>query len=317
MRPFLAVCLVLAAVAASPAVAAAVPPVNDNYLASLPADTPNRQFSATADTTEATVQADLFNPNRDGQPLAGGGPEPTTCDGAPIGKTVWYDLAPQVQGSYAIRATGFATAVAVYEWSADNSRISRLVDCSTNGGADDLIVDVLAKHSYTIQVGGVGGAFGPLTLKADFFQDRDGDQVFEPLDKCASVPGVERFGGCPPELKTRPRISVDYLGNGVRVTRLTVSGVPKGAKVVARCGGCGSQTVKAKRTGTVSLGKIVGRTVANGKKVEVSVTMGRTGTGNYKYGATGTFARWEISGNRLGRIFERCLNVRTSKLETC
>ena len=76
-----------------------------------------REFTATTDTTEATTQADLFNPSRDGAPLGGAGPENTTCKGAPFGKTVWYDLAPPADGDAVIRATGFATVVAVYEWS--------------------------------------------------------------------------------------------------------------------------------------------------------------------------------------------------------
>ena len=41
------------------------------------------------DTTEATTQVDTFNPNRDGQPLGGGDPETTTCNGVSFGKTVW------------------------------------------------------------------------------------------------------------------------------------------------------------------------------------------------------------------------------------
>ena len=59
-----------------PSAAAAVPPPNDNYLAStsIVAEDGSMplQYSDTVDTTEATTQADTFNPNRDGQPFGGG-----------------------------------------------------------------------------------------------------------------------------------------------------------------------------------------------------------------------------------------------------
>src|SRR3954462_13940868 len=108
MRParlLIAAALTAVACACAPALASAAPPVNDNYLASLPVD--SLEFTGTADTTEATTQTDLFNPNRGGQPLAGGAPEPLDCKGTAFGKTVWYDLAPKVDGGVQIRATGF------------------------------------------------------------------------------------------------------------------------------------------------------------------------------------------------------------------
>ena len=43
-----------------------------------------------------------------------------------------------------------------------DSKITRLVDCSANAGVDDLLLDVNGKKNYTIQVGGVGGAGGPI-----------------------------------------------------------------------------------------------------------------------------------------------------------
>ena len=55
----LALGLALALAAAPPALA--VPPANDNYLGSV-----GVTASQTVDTTEATTQADLFDPNRDG-----------------------------------------------------------------------------------------------------------------------------------------------------------------------------------------------------------------------------------------------------------
>src|SRR4051794_13187222 len=259
MRPvrlLFAAALTAAACVAAPAAASAAPPVNDNYLSSLPVD--QVEFTATADTTEATTQPDLFNPNRDGQPLGGGAAEPLDCKGTPFGRTVWYDLAPQVNGGVELRASGFQTVVAVYEWNPQDSKITRLVGCSANAGVDDLLLNVVGKKNYTIQVGGAGGGGGAralkggvfppprgaggvggaLTLKADFFPDTDGDGILDDQpDKCKTVPGIERFGGCPPELKVVPSLGFDGDSGGITITRFMVDRVPKGAKVTAKCSG--------------------------------------------------------------------------------
>ena len=68
--------------------------------------------------------------------------------------------------------------------------------------------------------------------------------------------------------------------------------MPKGAKVVAKCGGCGSQTIKAKKAGRVTLTKLVGKTRrAPARTVEIRVTLGKTGTGTYSFGATGAYVK--------------------------
>ena len=72
MRHLFAFVLAAAGLAATPALAAAVPPANDAYLASAPVDVAD--YKANVDTTEATTQPDLFNPTRDGAPLGGAGP---------------------------------------------------------------------------------------------------------------------------------------------------------------------------------------------------------------------------------------------------
>jgi hypothetical protein len=314
MRQLFALALAAAGLAATPALATAAPPANDAYLASSPVD--KREFTAVTDTTEATTQADLFNPSRDGAPLGGAGPENTTCKGTPFGKTVWYDLAPRVDGGVVIRATGFATVVAVYEWSGTTSQITRMVDCSTNASVEDLLFDVRGKRNYTIQVGGAGGVGGPLNLKVDYFPDRDGDRLIDDLDRCSSVAGPEP-SGCPPELRSRPRITFANTATGIRITRLWVERVPKGAKVVVRCGGCGSQTVRARRAGTVELSRFTGRAAGAGATISVRVTMGRRGTGTYRFGATGKLQSWRVRAGGIKASPERCLHVRTGKSERC
>lgn len=315
IRPSLLAAAVAAAALAAPSAAAAQAPLNDAYLASLPVD--NAEFSATVDTTAATVQPDLFNPSSTGQPLGGGPPENTVCKGTSFDKTVWYDLAPQAGGDVTIRATGFPTVVAVYEWNEQTSQITRMVDCSTTTSTDDLVVSVKRRHNYTIQVGGAGGAGGPLSLRVEYFPDRDGDGSFDALDKCPTTPGIDQFGGCPPELRVAPSINFANTAFGISITRLVVDRVPKGAKVRARCSGCGSQTVKAKRFGRVSLSKLVGRSVSAGGKVELRITMGRRGKARYRFGATGAYFRWPVKVGGLGTRVSRCLHVRTGKIERC
>ena len=319
VRLLFAAALSVAAIAAAPALAAAAPPANDNYLSSLAIDISEPTVTTQVDTTEATTQPDLFNPSREGQPLGGGAAETLGCKGVGFGKTVWYDLAPEVDTGVQLRATGFQTMAAVYEWNPQDSRITGMIDCSTDVSTQDLVLlkNLKANKKYTIQVGGVGGAGGPLSLTTEFFPDSDADTVLDALDKCPSAPGIERFGGCPPELRARPRLSVDYTPSGVVINRLWVEHAPKGAKVSARCSGCGSQTVKAKKAGNVDLSRFVGRAVSAGKSVEVRVTLARQKTGTYRFGATGKYSKWPIRAGALGATLDRCLNARTSKIERC
>lgn len=308
--------LSLSALVLLPAAAYAAPPANDNYLASIPV-APQEQVTLQADTAEATTQTDLFNPSRDGQPLGGGEPENLACKGVGFGKTVWYDFAPGVNYGVQLRATGFPAVIAVYEWNPTTSRITHQVGCTAT--AEDLLLDLKGRRNYTIQVGGVGGAGGPLTLRIDAFPDADGDGVLDALDKCRSVPGIEASGGCPPSLRgrTSPSVAFDRVSGGLKIKRLVVDSVPKGAKVVARCTGCGSQTVKTKRQGRVSLSRLVGKVARTGGSIEIRVTMGRSRSGRYRFGATGSYVRWPVRADGVGPRLTRCLNVKSGKLERC
>ena len=86
-----------------------------------------------------------------------------------------------------------------------------------------------------------------------------------------------------------PSIGFDGTAGGITIRRLVVDRVPKGAKIVAKCSGCGSQTVKAKRFGRVPLNKLIGKNVRAGTKIEIRVTLAKTGKGTYIYGATGSY----------------------------
>ena|SRR5215208_1267016 len=305
------------ALLAVPASAAAAPPPNDNYLASTTVNRPEdgsltRTYDDTVDTSEATTQPDLFDPNRVGQPLGGGDPEPTTCsDGTSYGKTAWWDFKPPTAGRVQITADGgFDVVVALYTWSARTTRITSRVLCRNDAaGVEDIVIPKVRRGTnYTVQVGGAGATGGPLSLSLDWFPDTDADGVFDTLDKCRRQQGIERLGGCPPELRSAPRIRSSGVPGGIRVTSLAVADVPKGARAEVRCGDCGRKvTRRAGRTGVLKLPGFAGRTVRTGDRIEVRVTQGRTGTGRYRFGAVGRYYRWPVSSTGLGDRISRCL----------
>src|SRR4051812_45651783 len=90
------------AVLVTPAAVSAAPPPNDNYLASTSVADASRplpsEYSDSVDTTDATTQVDLFNPDKDGFPLGGGGAESTACGSTSYDKTAWWDFRPQSPG---------------------------------------------------------------------------------------------------------------------------------------------------------------------------------------------------------------------------
>lgn len=320
--------LTAAALLLVPAVAAAAPPVNDNYLGSTEINAPGTALPLdspfTVDTTEATVQTDTFNPNKDGTPLGGGPPELTTCGATSYGKTVWYDIHPNVDGGLLVQASSapgtpaFQPVLRLYEWNTSTSRITNTVACATPG---PLAPNVKKGHAYTLQVGGVGGAGGPLNIDVTFLPDSDGDGILDvgdQKDACPTVPGIARDGGCPPTLNVAPSVLFDRVGGGVRITNLVVAKVPKGAKVTASAGGA-SQTIKAKKSGTVKLTKLAGRMPKAGSAITLKVTMARiAGSSTYKYGATGAYFKWPVKAGGLGTRVSKCLKVgSSSKFTSC
>jgi hypothetical protein len=318
----LAVAAVAGLLLALPGAAHAAAPANDNYLSSTQITATS--FSTIVDTTDATTQGDLFVPTPDGSPASGGGAEPATCSGAGYGKTVWFDIEPNVGGWSQIDTAGFDAVIAVYQWDPKTAKIVREVGCANGPGPSEHgNLQLEGGKRYAIQVGGVNGPAGPaggaLSFSMQFFPDRDGDGVFDSLDSCKTTAGVERFGGCPPQLQVNPALGFDNAAGGIRVRRLVVGHVPKGAVVVALCSHCGGvkQTLHAARAGSVSLKKLVGRTLPVGASVQVAVALGPTGKGDYRYGATGEYFRWRVTRSGLGPRLERCVQVGTSKIVKC
>jgi hypothetical protein len=311
-RPLVASLVTLVGLAV-PAVALAVVPVNDDYLKSTPinrADTrvPREEVKASVDTTEATTQADLFLP---GTTAGGGGPENTACNGHAFGKTVWYDLHPDVDGALEIQTGGFDVAINVYEFDNSTAKILRSVGCSADPGTQDFIVPrVDGGRHYTIQVGGVDAGMGPaagiLQLTFQFFADRDDDNVFDPLDSCPDQPGVRAAGGCPPELRATPKLTATPTGTGIIVRKLSVSAT-KGSKVEVRCRrGCSGH--QARTAGVVSFPLLRGRALPAGAVIEVFVT---------KAHSIGSYVRYDILRGNFKRV-DRCLRPGSHKpRKTC
>jgi hypothetical protein len=310
--------LIASAALALPATAAAAPPPNDHYLASSTIAT--EEYRDSVDTTEATTQPDLFDPDRDGRSLGGGDPEPTTCvDGGSFGKTAWWDFKPSSPGRMEIRAkAGFDVVVAVHTWDSDTSRLLRTIRCQNDeaGSEDVLIPRVRARTNYTIQVGGANGAGGPLDLLFDYFPDTDGDSILDGApDRCRKQPGIERFAGCPPELRSAPRVTYTVAGTALRITALSIDDVPRGARAEVRCGRKVSR--RAARRGTLEIAGCAGRTIGAGGEIKVRLTLGRSGTGQYRYGAIGRLFRWPVEPGRLGKRTTSCLQPGSRKPVKC
>lgn len=146
-------------------------PVNDNYIDSLELNRPGTRLNRTdtlraiPNTANATTQSDIFKP-----PASGGPPEITTCRGVSYGKTVWYDFYPDSDGNVRIRTAGFDNVITLYRF--DRHTLLPLShQCAHQGTfpSEELDASIKQGLAYTIQVGGVNGAGGPLQFLFDYF----------------------------------------------------------------------------------------------------------------------------------------------------
>jgi hypothetical protein len=298
------------------------PPLNDNYLSSLiipqaaTTGSSDLTFTDNRDTTDATTQSDLFNPDQNGMPFGGAGPEPVTCDGATYGKTIWYDLHPRIPEEVEFEASGFPTVISVYQWSPTTSLITRRLSCQlSNGSLNDYAFpfELQAHMLYTVQIGGLqqpaGFAGGPLEFTATIFPDHDGDGRVDEIDACPNLAGVPQLAGCPPRL--RPSIGLSWTGSGasVSVAQFNVSQIPGGTRVEARCGPCGLDQVATTgpHSSSVAFPAFVGRTLQPGTKLQLWVTKRPSGTGLYRYGAIGAYVSYVVKSGSIGGRVNRCL----------
>jgi hypothetical protein len=287
-------------------------PMNDHYLQSRAVNDPDardprlRRISAHEDvrnTAKATVQSDVFNPDLNGAPGSGGPPEPTTCDGASYGNTIWYDFYPQVTGRVGIVAAGFDTVIRVVPFSrrtlAPNFAASQCVN--ERSGTSEIFEAVVRKgRSYTVQLGGVNGAVGDLEFEIFFRADPDLDGVLGRQDDCPRLKGSARRDGCPLRLRTETTLRAFGAANGIKLDRVTVSNNRK-ARIEVRCRGCGKQVKRGK---SVRFPRLAGRQLPAGTKLEVRVT---------RRGAIGAYVAYRIQRGNFKKGPDRCMNPGSRK----
>jgi hypothetical protein len=303
--------LVLAACSLAPAAPVlAAPPVNDNYLAStriVEPFTPSREpVRDLLDLTEATTQDDLFAP--DG---SGGGPERTTCNGAPFGKTVWYDLKLDVHGRVEVQTAGPDVVIALYEYDPNSSAVMEELGCTDERGTteDVFLANLEPRRSYTLQIGAVDRGSGPvggaLQVTFDFFPDTDQDGMFDALDECPKRQGVKAAGGCLPTLNSRANFTFRDTANGAQMTSLRMSKVPKGARLTLRCTRrCSIR--QSLKPGRLTFTEITGQALPAGARFEVRVSRPATRKPNrYRFGAIGQLFRFDVGRGSVTRT-ERC-----------
>jgi hypothetical protein len=290
-----------ALVAAFPSAAAAShvagAPVNDDYLESLRLNEDGSRLETrftlrdVRDTTNASVQSDMFAPPRSGGPA-----EPTGCQSATIGKTVWYDLYPHSNGLLRLRANGFDTGIAVTPFNRSTavpSLGSRQCVNQSAGAAEEFLVAVARGRAYTIQIGGVNNAFGSLEFLFDFLPDTDGDGVLDDSDDCPRLAGTRR-NGCPVRVRGEVTLRAVGTANGVRLVSIRVDAT-RGSRVEVRCPGCGRQVKKAR---TVGFPRLRGRSFRAGSRIVVRVTKRR---------AIGAYTSYRIRRGNFKKT-ERCMN---------
>src|SRR5215210_55342 len=230
---------VVAALLALPATAyAQAPPVNDNYLDSLRLNDPGSRLERrdtlrdTRDTTNATVQGDVFSP-----PQSGGPAESTSCQGTSFGHTAWYDFYPDVNGLVRLRASGYDTVLSVVPFNRRTARPNFGNALCSNASAsttEEFLVQVRKGDSYSVQIGGVNSAAGALEFLFDFLADTDGDGVLDTVDKCKRLVGPQENSGCPRHQNVNVTLRALPTAGGIEVDALTVT-AKRGSRVVVSC----------------------------------------------------------------------------------
>jgi hypothetical protein len=280
-------------------------PSNDNYLQSAAMNTPGSRLErratlrATADTTNATVQTDVFNP-----PLSGGPAEPTTCEGASYGKTVWYDFYPDVNGVVQLRASGYDTVLTAvpFDRRTGNPNFTAAQCANVSSSTTEaFFVEVRGGDAYTVQVGGVGNGGGPLEFLFDFLADTDGDGVLDEVDRCDRLVGTRASNGCPRRPKVNTTLRATPTATGIELVGLSVRAA-KGSRIEVRCSsGCRRQVKRAR--GTVGFPALRGRALRAGTNLDIRVTL---------RGSFGAFVRYRVLAGNFKKT-ERCMNPGSRK----
>ncbi|MFI5010406.1 MAG: hypothetical protein ACHQDY_09055 [Solirubrobacterales bacterium] len=264
--------------------AAPAPPINDNYLQSLNINKPGTALNRTEeitdvrDTTAATIQSDIFNPTSHGGP-----PELTGCNGTGESGTIWYDFYPDANGIVKIHTSAsFGTIVAVVPFDPksllpDESQRHCVVSQPT--AASELLENVQAGKSYTVQIGGVAGSAGSIQFLFGYFVK------LKPVQAEATLTAAP-------------------LSGGVRVVSLAVA-APHRARVEVRCSrGCRPQATTARSVGFPHLR---GAVLPKGSSLKIYVTAKNE---------IGAFIEYRIGSGKFTKT-QRCLAPGSKKPKPC
>ena len=275
-------------------------PPNDDYLQSLRLNSPGDRLERkstlkdTQDTSKASVQTDVFNP-----PESGGPAEPTTCDGASYGRTIWYDFYPDVPGVVRVRANGYDAVISVIPFKRATGVPNfgnRACVNESSSTQEEMLTRVQAGRSYTIQLGGVGNVGGNLEFLFDFLADTDNDGVLDDADNCPRLDGGDRPSGCPKRLRPEVVLRAQPINGGIRVLALSVD-ASRGSRVEVSCTrGCRTEVKRAGRS-DLKFRRIRGKNLRAGSKIEIRVTQRR---------AIGAYIAYRITDGNFTKI-ERCL----------
>jgi hypothetical protein len=220
-----ALAIALTAAAALPASAGAQaqiqPTQGDNYLSPLalsdfsnPGKFPREEIGWVANTTDYTVQADMFNP-----PGSGGPAEPNNC-GSEYGKTIWSVLHLDHRGTLTITTSAqFDSVIGFVPFESPNSpapEIDKGVCIDRLSGLDEqLAVKDLSPGWYAVQVGGTGTTQGG-QVQTKF--------LFKPTNPPPRVKG-----------KIKTQATLNWHGPPYLVTTMYASDVPKGQTLTLSC----------------------------------------------------------------------------------
>jgi hypothetical protein len=230
------------------------PPVNDNYLESLELNGPGTKLNDTdtlqdvRNTTNATVQTNIFSPCQ--QATCPAGPaEVTSCKGVTYGKTIWYDFYPNTNGDVQIRTSGFDNVITLYTFSLKTALPNvGTAQCVHNSSfpSEEMMAPVKKGRNYTIQIGGVDDAGGPLQFQFDF------------------------FAAPPHRLSAQATLEAKQITGGLQLVGLSVS-TSRAAKVTVTCGRfCHSQSKT--RASVERFPKLDGVQMPSGAKLRIYVT---------------------------------------------
>lgn len=243
-------------------------------------------FPDSVDTSKSTTQTDLFKPGG----TRAGPPEPTSCNGAGYGKTVWYDLNPTVDGDVLVQAVGASSTPVIFNpvislvrydvRDRPNFRPLGRFRCSNlEAGPREQLQQKGVKRGrgYSIQIGGVGNTGGPLDVDVNF---------------------------TPYRVQAEPKLAFQLTPEGVKLVSVRVSASRK-SRVEVRCAGCGKR-VKRGRRAKFNFG---GKALRAGSRITIRVTRG---------GEIGAYFVRKIRRGRAPTETKRCLNPGSRKpRKTC